>query len=66
MTKRILEWFFGILIFLLLMKLVDIALNAFVQEIALQNILAVVSAFLSLIVSAGLSEWIVRKIKETI
>lgn len=66
MTKRILEWFFGILIFLLLMKLADIALNAFVQEIALQNILAVVSAFLSLIVSAGLSEWIVRKIKETI
>lgn len=62
--KRILELFFGVLIFLLLMNITDIMLNAFIHEIAVQNILAVIAAIISLIISAGLSEWIVKKIKE--
>ena len=64
LMKKILEGFFMILYFFVMMKCVDLLLTAFVHEIAVQNILAVVAAFISLIISAGLSEWTVRKIKE--
>ena len=64
MMKRILEFYFGIQIFIGLMKLADFMINSFIQEIPIQNILAVVCVFLALIISAGLSEWIVKKIKE--
>ena len=62
--RRILEGFFIIFIFLILMKIADIVLNTYIREIAVINILAVVAAFVSLIISAALSEWIVKKIKE--
>ena len=62
--KRLLEAFFMILIWLVLMKGVDMALNHFVHEIAVQNILAVVAAFIALILSAWLSERIVILIKK--
>lgn len=62
--RRILETFFMILIFLGLMKIADIVLNAFVPEIAVINVLAVVVAFISLIISAALSEQIVKLIKK--
>lgn len=62
--RRILETFFMILIFLGLMKIADIVLNAFIQEIAVINVLAVVAAFISLIISAALSEQIVKLIKK--
>ena len=62
--RRILEAFFMVLIFTALMKLADIVLNACIQEIAVINILAVVAAFVSLIVSAALSEKIVKLIKK--
>ena len=61
---RILEGFFMILFFLVLMKMTDIVLNALVLEIAVINILAVVAAFVSLIISAWLSERIVILIKK--
>ena len=62
--RRILEGFFMVLIFLALMKLTDVVLNALVQKIAVINILAVVAAFVSLIISAWLSERIVMLIKK--
>lgn len=62
--RRILETFFMILIFLGLMKIADIVLNSFVPEIAVINVLAVVAAFISLIISAALSEQIVKLIKQ--
>ena len=62
--RRILEGFFMIFIFLFLMRIADIVLNTYIEEIAIINILAVVSAFGSLIISAALSEWVVKKIKE--
>lgn len=62
--RKILETFFMILIFLGLMKIADIILNAFVPEIAVINVLAVVAAFISLIISAALSEQIVKLIKQ--
>ena len=62
--KRILEAFFMILIWLILMKGVDMALNLFINEIVLQNIIAVVAAFFALILSAWLSERIVILVKK--
>ena len=62
--RKILETFFMILIFLGLMKIADIVLNAFIREIAVINVLAVVAAFISLIISAALSEQIVKLIKK--
>ena len=62
--KRLLEAFFMIVMWFVLMKAVDIALCQFVNEIAVQNILAVVAAFVSLILSAWLSERIVRMIRK--
>ena len=62
--KRLLEAFFMILVWLILMKIVDMALQRFVNEIAVQNILAVVAGFVSLILSAWVSERIVMLIKK--
>lgn len=62
--RKILETFFMILIFLGLMKIADIVLNAFIREIAVINVLAVVAAFISPIISAALSEQIVKLIKK--
>ena len=62
--KRILEAFFMILIWLILMKGVDMALNQFINEIVLQNTIAVVAAFFALILSAWLSERIVILVKK--
>lgn len=62
--KRLLEAFFMIVMWFVLMKAVDIALCQFVNEIAVQNILAVVAAFVSLILSVWLSERIVRMIRK--
>ena len=62
--KRLLEAFFMILIWLILMKGVDMALNLFINEIVLQNIIAVVAAFFALILSAWLSERIVILVKK--
>lgn len=62
--KRLLEAFFMIVMWFVLMKAVDIALCQFVNEIAVQNILAVVAAFVSLILCAWLSERIVRMIRK--
>ena len=62
--KRILEAFFMIQIWLILMKGVDMALNQFINEIVLQNTIAVVAAFFALILSAWLSERIVILVKK--
>lgn len=62
--KWLLETFFMILIWLILMKGVDMALHQLINEIALQNIIAVVAAFVTLILSAWLSEQIVILIKK--
>lgn len=62
--KRLLEAFFMILIWLILMKGVDMALNQFINEIVLQNTIAVVAAFFALILSAWLSERIVILVKK--
>ena len=62
--QKILEAFFMVLIFAALMKVADIVLNACIDQIAVINILAVVAAFFSLILSAALSERIVRIIKK--
>lgn len=53
-----------ILIWLILMKGVDMALNQFINEIVLQNTIAVVAAFFALILSAWLSERIVILVKK--
>ena len=58
------EALFMIFIWFTLMKAVDVVLNQFVNEIAVQNILTVVAAFISLILSAWLSEKIVMLIQE--
>ena len=62
--KRLLEAFFMILIWLILMKGVDMALNLFINEIVLQNNIAVAAAFFALILSAWLSERIVILVKK--
>ena len=62
--KRFLEAFFMILIWLAIMKGIDIILQCFVNEIAVQNILTVVAAFIAAILSAWFSERIVKLIKK--
>ena len=62
--KRLLEALIMIMIWLILMKGADMALNQFINEISLQNIIAVVAALVALILSTWLSEQIVILIKK--
>ena len=64
LIRKMLESFFMVVYFWGFMRLTDWIMNTVVQNINLMNILTIPALFISVLLSAWLSEWTVKTIKK--
>lgn len=64
LTRKLLESLFMVIYFWGFMRLTDWLLNTFLHSISLMNILTIPALFVSVLLSAWLSEWTVKIIKK--
>lgn len=64
LTRKLLESLFMVIYFWGFMRLTDWFMNTFLHSISLMNILTIPALFVSVLLSAWLSEWTVKIIKK--